>query len=96
MDDHRHSIHSSPHVPLNPILPRKPFTSIPATETLFHLFDCAELVRNSLQQEKANFEPHRCKHSQGIRSGNEEAVPGSIQVLNQLRDGFEVGFWVQV
>lgn len=85
-------LHTRNPVPLNPTLPRKPFTSIPATETLFHLFDCAELVRNSPGQEKANFEPHRCKHSPGIRSGDEEAVPGSTQVLDQVRAGFEVGF----
>jgi hypothetical protein len=89
-------LHTCNPVPLNPTRPRKPFTSIPAAETFFHLFDCAELVRNSPGQEKANFEPHQYKHSQGIRSGNEEAVSGSTQVLDQLRAGFEVGFWVQV
>jgi hypothetical protein len=50
-------------------------------------------VRNSLGQEKANFEPHRYKHSQGIRSGDEEAVPGSTHVLDQVRAGFKVGFY---
>jgi hypothetical protein len=37
-------LHTRNPVPPNATLPRKPFTSIPATETLFHLFDCAELV----------------------------------------------------
>jgi hypothetical protein len=78
-------------IPLNPTLPRKPFTSIPTTETFFHLFNCAELVRNLPGQEKANFKPHWCNHSQGIRSGDEEAVLRSIQVLDQVQAGFKVG-----
>jgi hypothetical protein len=43
-------LHTHNLVLLNPTLSRKLFTSIPATETLFHLFDCAELVRNSLRR----------------------------------------------
>jgi hypothetical protein len=43
-------LHTRNPVLLNPTLSRKPFISIPATETLFHLFDCTELVRNSLRR----------------------------------------------